>query len=463
MASLSSMPLELLLHISRLTDFAGLKSLGSVNSQLRSTFAPAIFRTIRFTNLETDEDDVSQMISRHGQHASKVQFDFHLQLDIEKEDIYEPLPEGGFYGPDDESQDEMDDGTTLSNVALKILSGELLSHVSSMIVKFIPENDYFGEGWGDSDDLGCMYIFADVVHGDDLQHVEKRWPSWRRTMASMWSVLCRNNAITSLETEGLPALPLSSWLQPEWPAFLGRLKSLVLGIGGADNGAGWKATTAMGYRDFLQSLNEHFFRHAKSLNKLHLKAAPECFYGENDWYSSPTAFRRGQMPELEELIVENCFIDENCCTFLAHATKSGSSLKKLSLLDCMANDQTPSWSQTFTRLSRVGSELTLRELIVANEEIDFPADFASKISHLPEVKDCRPSDTICVRSTPKEEGEHPRPFAYGYVDDKYGMIFHLEDRNVEEYESGEDYRAYEELMKVIADNVTAASEVQVAI
>ena len=101
-------------------------------------------------------------------------------------------------------------------------------------------------------------------------------------------------------------------------------------------------------------------------------------------------------------------------------------------------------------------------MLFIGEEIEFPDDFAPKISHLPEVKDRRPTGTICVRSTPQEEGEHPRPFAYGTVDDKYGMIFMDEDRNVAEYDSGEDHRAYEELMKVIADNVKAASEGQVA-
>lgn len=461
MASFSSMPLELLLHISKLIDFVDLKSLSSVNSQLRNTFAPAIFRTIRFTNLEEDEDNVLQMISRQGRHVSKLQLDFHLRQDSEKEGNSEPLPDGGFYGSDDESQDEMVDGTTLSSAASRILRGELLPHVASLIVKFIPEDDFYGEGWGDSQGLGCIYICEDVVHGAGLEHVEKRWPSWRRTMAAMWNVLSRNNAITSLETDKLPALPLSSWLQPEWAAFLGRLGSLVLGIAGGDNGAGWKANTATGYRDFLETLNEHFFDHAKSLTKLHLKADADVYYGDSDMYPSPMAFRPGQMPALEELVVENCFIDENCCTYLADATKSGSSLKKLSLLDCMANPETPTWSQVFTRLSSLGDELSLRELVVANEKIEFPDDY-EKISHLPVVKD-RPSGTIYVRSTPKEEGEYPRPFAYGTVDDKYGMIFMDEEHNVEEYERGEDYRAYEELMKLIAENVKATEKGQVAI
>ncbi|KAL2205197.1 hypothetical protein CC79DRAFT_1014017 [Sarocladium strictum] len=461
MASFSSMPLELLLHISKLIEFADLKKLSSVNSQLRSTFAPAIFRTIRFTNLEEDEDNVSQMISRHGQHASKLQFDFHLRLDSEKEGNSQPLPEGGFYGSDDESQNETVDGTSLSSVSSRILSGELLPHVASLIVNFIPEDDFYGEGWGDDEGLGCIYIFEDVVQGAGLKHVEKIWPSWRRTMASMWTVLCRNNAIISLETDKLPALPLSSWLQPEWPAFLGRLRSLVLGIRGGDNGAGWKANTATGYREFLETLNEHFFDHAKSLTKLHLKADADVFYGDNDMYPSPTAFRPGHMPELEELVIENCFIDENCCTYLVDASNSGSSLKKLSLLDCMANQETPTWSQVFTRLDSLGGELSLREFIVANERIEFPDDY-EKISHLPVVKD-RPSGTIYVRSTPKDEGEYPRPFAYGTVDDKYGMIFMDEERNVEEYESGEDFRAYEELMKLIAKSVKAATKGQIAI
>lgn len=439
------MPLELFLHVSRLLDFPDLKTLGSLNSRFRAILAPRIFNTVRFTNLEADEDAISQVVSKHGSHITTLQFDFHLRQDVDQPSS-QPLPDGRYYGPDDDGiEDDVLIGTRLSSISSQILSGEKLSQVTSLTIKFLPEENFEGEAWGDAQGLGCIYIYEDATHPAQLEQEEKKWPSWRRAMSSMWSGLSRNQNIKSLELVGLPAVPLSSWLQPEWPAFLGRLQTLVLGLAGGDNGAGWKANTTEGYRDFLESLDAHFFDHAKSLVRLHLIADAWNFYGDSDMWASVMALRPGQMPRLEDLRIENCFIDEKCCEFLYSATASSSDLKKLHLINCMANEATPSWADLFSRLY-TQQNLSLEELIVTNERIEFPDDYESNIPHLP-VTNRLASQSVAVRSSPTEDSGERRPFEYGTVDDKYGMIFSNEERNVSEYESGTDMHAYRKLME----------------
>lgn len=463
MASFPSLPLELFLHISRALEIPDVKSLSNVNSQCRKLLAPLIFRSVRFTNLAPDEEHISRVVTKFATHIKKLRFDFHLQQDSENPYHDQELPEDGFYKPEDDAEEDAEDdmvpGTVLSPTAIRILSGEWLSEVSSFMVKFIPQDDFYGGEWGDSQGLGSIYIYEDVVHLSDAATEEATWPSWRRAMAQMWAVIRRNEVITTFEVDNLPALPVSAWSDSEWTAFLGRLTSLTLRIGGGDNGAGWNANTMDGYRDFLQNLSDYFFQGARSLRKLHLVADDCNYYGHNDMYSMPTAIRTYFMRKLEDLRVENCFIDDGVCEDILAASRLG--LRKLHLINCMANSETRTWATLFTDLAATPN-LSLHEFVVLNESIEFDKDLKPKLLHLPVVeRNSTGLEKNAVRSSPAEDSQDTaRPFAYATVDDKYGMIFDDDERNGEEFESGGDMAAYRRLMQVLADKGEVATEIQ---
>lgn len=450
MASFSSLPLKLLLHISQALEFPDVKSLSSLNLHFRKLFIPLIFRSVRFTNLPRDEEHISGVVTEFATHIKKLRFEFHLQRDSERSHRDRELPEALSHKPEHGAENHMVPGTILTPAAIRILSGEWLSGVSSLTVKFLPDEDFDGEGWGDSQDLGNICIFEDVLSLSRAATEEAAWPSWRRAMAQMWAVLRRNEGITSFEIDNLPALVVSSWGDAEWTAFLGRLTSLTLRIGGGDNGVGWQANTMDGYRDFLENLAEYFFKDTKSLRKLHLVADRWNYYGENDGRSMPTAIRMDLLPELEEIRVENCFVDDNLCRDILAASRAH--LKKLQLVNCMANSETPTWATLFTRLASIPS-LSLHEFVVVSEKVEFHESLQSQLLHLP-VSKIKPvgREVIALRSSPAEDSlDKSRPFAYGTVDMKYGMVFHDVERNWDEFESGVDMEAYRRLMQVLAD------------
>ncbi|KAH8175500.1 f-box-like domain-containing protein [Sarocladium implicatum] len=433
---LSRLPVELLLQVSQLLHLSDLKSLSAATRRFRDQLAPSLYHTIRFTNRAKDEEDITRVVSRYGTNAHRLHFDFLLSPDVEAPggDVSQVMP-----------------GTELPEFTSRLLQGETLPGVTEIKVKFIPsEAGYWGQQWGDREDMGCIYIFQDVVSPLRLESVEQEWPSWRRSLVKMWRVLSSNQNISALETLDLPPLPVSSWLHEDWSTFLGRLSALTLRIWGGDSGVGTKSITTGGYRDFLENLGTHFFEHAKGLKELHLVADERNFYGYNADYPSVTALREGQMPKLRELHVHHCFIDGALCDYLVGATDR-QGLKRLHLVDCMGNEETPTWAELFSRLATTDT-MGLVELVVSNKEVEFPFDHEFPEYLEPLAVRNEQYRSLFVRSNPDLDSEEKRPFAYGTVDDSEGTIYADEDRTAEEFESGEDMTAYRQLMEVVEEN-----------
>ena len=441
------------MQISRCLNFGDIKSLSGATRRFREQLSPRLYRTIRFTNRSADGEDITRVVSKHGAYATRLHFDFCLAQDTEiLDDDEETAPDGDLYRPGDESgKDRLRPATELPEFTSRLLSGESLPGASLLRINFIPsEEGFWGLNWGDRDQLGGFYIFQDVVPPYRLESEEQRWPSWRRIVAKMWRVLSRNENITTLETEGLPAMPVSSWLHEDWSTFLGRLDTLILRIWGGSSGTGTHANTARGFIDFLNRLGTHFFKHAKNLKELHLVADPDNFYGESDAFTCEIALRQGQMPKLRELHVHHCFIDESLCKYLIAAT-SAEVLKKLHLIDCMSNEEIPSWAELFTRLATTDF-MGLEELVVANKEVELPSDHeVPEYLQSVEVRN-EFRGTLFVYSGPELDTGHKRHFSYGTVDDSEGTIYADEERTADEFESGDDMTAYRQLMKIVEEN-----------
>lgn len=56
-----------------------------------------------------------------------------------------------------------------------------------------------------------------------------------------------------------------------------------------------------------------------------------------------------------------------------------------------------------------------------------------------------------------EENPDRRLFAYGFLDDKYGMLFEDEDTNFSAFQEGKDQASFDTVMQTVRANAAAAN------
>ncbi len=68
-----------------------------------------------------------------------------------------------------------------------------------------------------------------------------------------------------------------------------------------------------------------------------------------------------------------------------------------------------------------------------------------------------PDDIVEIRHALEQSGGR-KLFGYAYLDDKYGIMFRLEDVNVESFKEGKDQEAYDELMEIVYKNAASQKD-----
>ena len=335
--------------------------------------------------------------------------------------------------------------------------------MDSIIVHFLPEEDFEQEGWGG--DQWSIYIFENSETQQEAQEREVEFP-WRAVMKRAWECLETSAAVKSLKIMNLPPIMSTAWCSSAWRGFLGRLEHFSLGVWGGDNGAGWEANTAWGYTDFLGNVAGRFFLdHLVSTTDLSIVAHVNNPWGCEGMRHAPLPLTPRQLPNLQRLHFTNCIVDPALTDFLTSHAKI---ITELSLTGCASCDGDGlsengiPWAFLFTSLAT--SDPVLQRLTVTCGAVPLTSDeqFPRPGMHDPETGAFIPQsdEEEPVRLLREKLRNHPefRLFRYIYLDDKYGTAYDSEEQNVEKGQLGEDYASYQRLLDIVQKNADKAAE-----
>ncbi|EME82279.1 uncharacterized protein MYCFIDRAFT_17505, partial [Pseudocercospora fijiensis CIRAD86] len=149
---------------------------------------------------------------------------------------------------------------------------------------------------------------------------------WRSLMSDTWLALAKNDSIRSLNVVDLVPRPVTAFRQPEFQAFLGKLKTVEMSVWGADKGAGWLTRTLPGYMLFTSQLREFFFCCLLAVTKLSLRASPTGLPGLQAQLHGTVGLRSRDMPNLRRLHLQNVFIGHELVRFLSARAQTLESL-----------------------------------------------------------------------------------------------------------------------------------------
>lgn len=425
MTRLLALPNELSLQIIEHLDISDKIRLGATCKLYRTQLLPEMFKTIRFTNNEASATSALIAIEAHGQYTRAIEFACQC-------------------GPDDELTTP-----SLQPAACKVLKGHHMPNLRTVRLKFNFDFDG-GDEWDrdhpDAIDGMSIYLFEPVEDQDYVREKELEW-KWRALMNETWEALAANNYVRELILDELLPKWTSTYRTDAFRRFLCQLESATFNIFGMDNGAGWHTNTVWGYIEFLSSLDASFFHHMRGLKHLYIKASDPL--GLEGMRHIPLALKPKDLPLLQSLKLENCFIGPELVSFIrGHAQV----LKSLDIKECVGATQNGLadnplyWAEFFDEIYEAKPSLT--EIVaggskapLTDEEefgIQNQTDELANIQHIRQKLEADPTLKL---------------FGYASLDDKYGMFFMDEDENVERFNQGDDQRAYERLMGLVNENI----------
>lgn len=462
---------------------ADYKSLSLTSSQFRKFLVPTLFRTITVSIDSDRTEELSLLCDKYGRYVEQLCLQCHLHPNVQ--DIGDEEPSEQWHTAEDE--DDITPGR-LPQQFQSMLNGHGLPKMNSLQVTFLPAGQFEYDGNWDEDDQGLGSIF---VHqdGETYGNVISREASftWRATMNDVFASMAANTSIRALKLVDLLPRFCSTFWTKEWMEFLERLEDVQIELWGGDNGAGydrflppiilrfadvlcrWHSNTTDGYGKFIADLGDRFFKNLKSVKRLEFVADKGnvvgcegmrhgmlvCHFalqdGSTNLTSAPFPMRPDDLGDaLESLILMNFYIDPALLAFLQARPQQ---LTSLHLINCAAavpsgpslSENGIPWSEFFAGFRNV--EPALQELVVLNTVVPLSSD--EQFNRYGPKEE--PDEIKAVRERLRAE-PHQRLFAYGYLDDKYGMVFANEEENLEYFEQGDDQREYDALMDLVAQN-----------
>jgi hypothetical protein len=432
MTRLSALPQELHLDILNYLPTADKIRLSATCKAYRAQLLPQIFTTIRLTNTPAQAESALAAVRAHGQYTTRLEVT--CRCDAEEE-VVPPV---------------------LTPAAAEVLRGCLTPNLRTVQLRFGFELDS-GDEWDDNPEASggeSIYIFEAVEEDDYVLEREQQW-KWRALIKETWCALAANQSVRELILDSFIPKWTSAFRTDEFRRFLSRLESAVFNILGLDNGAGWRTNTSYGYIEFLSTLDASFFRHMSGLKRLHLHAADPL--GLEGMHHIPLALKEGDLPLLETLKLEDCFVGPELVAFIrSHARV----LRSLDIARCVSAgsgfgmaDNPLYWAEFFDQVYEAKSSLV--ELIVGggrvpltrDEEFDHDYDYTNEPDEVREIRRKLKADSRL------------KLFGYAYLDDKYGMFFLSEEENVDEFNKGVDQRAYDRLIGLVEENARQAGNI----
>lgn len=426
MARFSALPRELSLQILCLLDLSDKVRLSATCKQYRVQLAPEIFKTIRLSNDKTVATSALLAVKTHGEYTTRIEFKCNCE-------------------PTDEIT-----APALPQAAYKVLHGHLTPNLRTVSLKFGFAFDE-GDDW-DASDGNSIYLFESVESEDYVREREQTW-HWRALMNETWQALVGNISVRELILDEFIPKWTSTFRTDQFRQFLSQLEFATFNIFGMDNGAGWQTNTVWGYIEFLSDLDTLFFHHMTGLKYLAIQASDPL--GLEGFHHIPLALKPDDLPLLESLKLQDCFVGPELISFIrGHAQV----LKSLDVKECVSGgdgsgmaENAIYWAEFFDGVYEVKPALT--ELIVGGGKVPLTSDEAFDPEYEYKI------ESESVREIRRKLRDNPRLHLFGYarLDDKYGMFFLEAEENVEQFNHGNDQRAYDRLIDLINKNNTKAT------
>ncbi|KAI1073324.1 hypothetical protein LB507_010912 [Fusarium sp. FIESC RH6] len=438
MPELQKLPPEVLSFVAEFLNHDDRKNLSAVNANLRSTFAPSLFRTLKVDCplAKNQRSSLKDILRKFGAHVAELRFNitfYPRQRDSENNDEDTP-----WFWTDPPASVWARDMADV-NLIHELLQFKGLPHCKTLAVYTnghdnFSENDMGGEEaeWDDNDMAGTgIYFCSDPEEWEDVISAEEEY-SWRASLRDMYRDIATLSPTQDLKLLNFLPRKVSFWQEQEWGVFLGRLKKLTLHTYGGDNGAGADVTTLEGFEVFFNELSTVLFTHAKELQHLELSALENGFLGAGSLFLDPLT-----MPKLQELHLGNMAVNSILVPFLR-----GRKLNKLVIDDCAAQtadkdyNLQPTWKDVFARIRQSvtsPAEIKImfpkkppltRDEAYRRDEEDY-SHSETEDDHIKRLRGMAHSGSVYI-------------WPYVDLDTKYGFIFPDADMNAEQLDERHD-------------------------
>ncbi|RGP58991.1 hypothetical protein FLONG3_11323 [Fusarium longipes] len=452
--ALDQLPPEILLAISDELSGTDKACLSIANKKIRNQLAPRLFRHIKVDCPLSRDSNLRSVIQKYGAHASSVRLNIKFQPNPPNSDFEGSKVDANGGDKQHWYWDEYPPSVWAQDLADVPLVQDLLrfkgmSKCTTLIIHTNGEEDFEIDGGWDENDLAdlSIYFCSDLETWEIVEDKEKKY-GWRKAWNELWHDVAKYSKTESLELLHFLPIKASCWLEPEWAAFVGRLRNLTIRAYGQDNGAGWAANTLEGFRDFFTDMDSFLFHHATGLEHLCIAGHEDGFLGE-----SVLSFEPYAMPHLKSLRLETMSVTQSLMEFLSGGTPKLESLHLFNVaawgfdasdFDPSLRDD-PTWAE-FWKAVREGNP-TLEEVVYRYSKRP-PLTYNEMMND-----DFDPAETDNERQAQirKMVSDDPNLIIWPYVtsDDKYGDVQDWEETNLECLARGDDNREYKLLMNEI--------------
>ncbi|KAG5659757.1 hypothetical protein KAF25_002316 [Fusarium avenaceum] len=370
--TLNQLPPEIILDISDCLTSVDIKSLSLVDKTIRQHMVPQLFKHVKVHCPLPRDHVLRSVVAKYGTYVSSLslQVTFYPNppnLSYDGTKVNATCAKEGWYWnayPQSVWARNVDDVPAMYD----IIQFKGLPNCTSLTVSADGEDDFASPGeWTESRSRDTsFYLFAEPETYDQVRRAEGKY-AWRQAHAEMWRDIARHSQVERLELTNFLPYKASSWLEPEWAEFLGRLKELSVQSYGRVIRDSWLPYVAPGYNAFYREIPTFLFAHAKRLECLQIASHESGFLGANALQFVPHT-----LPRLRTLRLRDVYITESLEEFLGEHSPS---LESLCIDNCVAvgcdayspgTPSDPNWGG-FWKAVRKGSPV-LREFIC--EHID---------------------------------------------------------------------------------------------
>ncbi|KAM6482212.1 hypothetical protein HDV62DRAFT_397630 [Trichoderma sp. SZMC 28011] len=405
MACLLDLPGELFFEIIKLLDISGKINLSSTCKLYRAQLLPEIFKIIRLTNDETSATSARTVVETYGQYTKTIEFTCQCE------------------------RDDRATAPSLLPAACEVLKGHFTPNLQTVKVKF--DFDLDNE---DNE------VYQDFDFHEDANYTREQElrVKWRALMNETWEALVANTLITELILDWFPPKWTSTYRTDAFRQFLNRLESATINIFGFEDYSGVRTNTMVEYCQFLTKLDTLFFRHMRGLKYLHIQASDPLGYTA-EATSIPLALKPGDLPLLQSLTLENCFVCPELISFIqSHAQV----LKFLDIDECFCELASEvSWAKFFDEIYEAKPRLI--KLLAGSNKAPFLFD---------EMPNWEENDAVQLMRQKLEADSTLKIFRQMHLDPDNGILSVNHDKTVERFNRGDDQRAYDRLIALVNEN-----------
>ncbi|KAL6700284.1 hypothetical protein J3F84DRAFT_357673 [Trichoderma pleuroticola] len=405
MACLLDLPGELSLEIVKLLHIGDKISLSSTCKFYRAQLLPEIFKTIRLANDETSATSALTVVESYGHYTKAIEFT--CQCD----------------------KDDRATAPSLLPAACKVLKGHFTPSLQTVKVKFDFDLD---------NEDNEVYQDFDFPEDATYTREKERRAKWRALMNETWEALVANTVVTELILDWFPPKWTSTYHTDAFRQFLNQLESATFNIFGFEDYSGVRTNTMVEYCEFLRSLDALFFRHMRGLKYLHIQASDPL--GDADSAASiPLALKPDDLPLLQSLTLENCFV---CPELILFIQSHGHVLKFLDIDECFCDPASEvSWAKFFDEIYEAKPRLTT--LLAGGNKAPFLFD---------EMTNWEENDAVQLMRQKLEADSTLKIFRQMHLDPDEGILTVNHDKTVERFNRGDDQRAYNRLIALVNEN-----------